>query len=264
MKILVTNDDGIHAEGIILLCQKLAKRHEVVAVAPDCERSASSSCLTIGKALCYERITTDCYAGIEAYSATGTPVDCVRVGMHGVASDADVVISGINLGCNLGTDVINSGTVGVALDACMKGFPAIAFSQLHRPEGPDMSALLDASTDLCAEIVDSIDLKQLDGYMYNINFPAVLPEKIKGIKVCPLGVMSYYEPLRKGVDDDGKECYWLSGKFVMDEQNEAQGTDVKWIMEHYITVTPLTWNLTAQEAMEETECNIGKIKLQNI
>lgn len=263
MKILVTNDDGIYAEGIILLCRQLAKRHEVVAVAPDRERSASSSCLSLGQPLRKKSVTISEYAGMEAYSVTGTPVDCVKMGLHHIAPDADLVISGINMGSNLGMDITYSGTVGAALDACMEGLPAIAFSQFHRMGGPDMPALLETAAALSAEIVDSIDTKQLDGYIYNFNFPSVPREQIRGVKVCPQGIMSYDEPLRRETDHYGREHYWLSGRPVPNEHNEAHGTDVKWIMEDYITLTPLQWNLTARDAMEPAKCNIEKIKLQN-
>ncbi|MGI6152827.1 MAG: 5'/3'-nucleotidase SurE [Christensenellaceae bacterium] len=261
MKILMTNDDGIHGIGLILLARALSKKHEVVVAAPDRERSASSCGLTLHTPIHYQKAELADYEGIEAYSITGMPADCAKFALSMLVPDAELVVSGINIGGNLGTDINYSGTVGAALEACMAGYAAIAFSQhLKWPtEQQEIRKMLADSAEVAAEMVDDLDSSVLQGYIYNVNFPPVKREEVRGIKACQQGKLRYEGGYRMESDSFGRTHYWMAGKPVRQEYNETYQTDIKWIDEGYITISPLTWNLTAQSAMQDAECNISKI-----
>lgn len=264
MKILITNDDGIYSEGIIMVAQQLAQKHEVTVVAPDRERSAVSSALTMDLPLRKKKVSIKDYDGIDAYAITGTPVDCVKMALKHITGEVDLVVSGINRGGNLGTDIVYSGTVAAAIDACMAGIPAIAVSQkFNHKASADIKDLFACSSSLFATMIEQMDLSLLCNYIYNINFPSMRKEDIKGIKVCSQGVATYSEDYRKEVDPFGREHFWLCGDLLHNEHNDRNQTDIKWIAEGYITLTPLTWNTTMHGAMSDTKCNIGKIKLHN-
>jgi len=240
MKILLTNDDGYFAKGIQYLKGFLQGRgHEVYIVAPKHEKSAASSSLTIRGTLKKEKIERDTHA------VDGTPVDSVKLGLAtwDKGEYPDLVISGINLGTNLGTDTLYSGTVGAALDAAVMGFRALALSTnrefIDKGAGDDFDKYLEKAIDLAMS--DYIPKHT----MLNVNIPR---SDIKGVKFIETGMVIYrgdYEPCK-----DEKNAYCLNGARD-DKYNLTNEVDDRYFYENFMTVTPLTYNLTDYETLRK-------------
>lgn len=240
MKILLTNDDGYFAKGIQYLKEFLSnKGHEVYIVAPKHERSAASSSLTIRGTLKKEQIENDTHA------VDGTPVDSVKLGLAtwDRGEYPDLVISGINLGTNLGTDTLYSGTVGAALDAAIMGFKSLALStnREFKDEG--------AGDDFNKYLEKAIDLAMSDHIpkhtMLNVNIPR---SDIKGVKFIQTGMVIYrgdYELCERQENE-----YCLNGQRD-DKFNLTNEVDDRYFYENYMTVTPLTYNLTDYETLKK-------------
>lgn len=240
MKILLTNDDGYLAKGIQYLYDFLKGRgHEVYIVAPKTEKSAASSSLTIRGTLKREKIDENTYA------VEGTPVDSIKLGLAtwDRGDYPDLVISGINMGTNLGTDTLYSGTVGAALDAAVMGFRSMALSTNREfmVEGP--------GTDFEEYLQKAIDLAMREDIpkhtMLNVNIPR---SGIKGIKFVPTGMVIYrgdYEPLQ-----DSEHEYSLTGARD-DKFNLSNEVDDRYFYENYMTVTPLSYNMTNFEILDK-------------
>lgn len=264
MNILITNDDGIHAMGIIALAQRLKIEHKVFVVAPEVERSGSSHSLTLSQPLVVKRVEYSEYDGIEAFSVGGTPADCVILGSRNLVEEKiDLVLSGINLGSNVGTNIAYSGTVNAALEGLICGYPSIALSQTveHQASPAKFPAYFKTAADLTAKIIRELEVTSLKTHILNINFPAQDSNDIKGIKACEQGVNVYDTAYRKDMDPFGREIYWLLVEKNNETYNEENRTDVKWVREGYITVTPLTWNNSYDLAMKDVKCKIENLKL---
>jgi 5'-nucleotidase len=216
--ILVTNDDGIVAPGIRTLIEVMKELGDVVVVAPDSPQSAMGHAITINNTLKLEKVTLDKDLSQE-YSCSGTPVDCVKIAVNEILNrKPDLCVSGINHGSNSSINVIYSGTMSAAVEAGIEGIPAIGFS------------LLDYSWDANFEPIKSY-VKQIaqgvlekglpEGVILNVNFPKLSKEDIKGIKICRQAKAMWQEEFDKRTNPQGKEYYWLTGKFV----NQDKGTD---------------------------------------
>ena len=235
MNILVTNDDGIMAEGIHTLAKELQKKHDVTIIAPDSEKSAQSQAVTIGSALVVKEVQLE---GIEniSYSISGTPADCVRVGFDKILEkDIDMVISGTNRGLNAGMDVLYSGTVSAAIEANIYGKPSVAVSA----EVVDGEAKFDFAAKYASEVLEKIkDQHRYTKLLLNVNMPFY--EEIKGIKVCKIGdvVLDYYTT---GELENGDKTLHVAGR---NEIEFTEGTDRYYLSNGYITVTPLHYDLT--------------------
>ncbi len=240
MKILLTNDDGYFARGIQYLKDFLTEQgHEVYIVAPKHEKSAASSSLTIRGTLKKEKINHNTHA------VEGTPVDSIKLGLATWDKEEypDLVISGINLGTNLGTDTLYSGTVGAALDAAVMGFRSMALSTnrefINDGPGSDFDEYLQKALDLA---MSSHIPKHT---MLNVNIPRV---GIKGIKFIQTGMVIYrgdYKPCGDNTDE-----YCLNGERD-DKFNLSNEVDDRYFYENYMTVTPLTYNLTDYETLKK-------------
>lgn len=190
MRILLTNDDGIMAEGIYTLAKELEKKHEVIIIAPDSERSAQSQAITLGSALIIKEVQINDLKNIS-YSVSGTPADCVRVGLDQLLEqDIDMVISGTNRGLNAGMDILYSGTVSAAIEANIYKKPSIAVSAEVKNGR--------CRFDLAGKYVSSVLDKTKDQHKYstillNLNIP-YLKEEPRGIRVCRIGdtILDYY------------------------------------------------------------------------
>lgn len=262
MRILITNDDGVYAPGIIALANAFSEKHAVTVVAPDQERSACSRSMTIDKPLNMKRVEISEYRNCEVYRTTGTPTDCVKLGTYEIMKhDVDLVLSGINLGSNLGTDIAYSGTVNAAMEGCMLGYPSIALSQKLTGASPDTHELYRKTASCALEMIEQLELGILRDYIYNINFPACIEEKIAGIKPCPHGLCNYGDDYEKRTDPFGRTYYWPSGRMMECAYNTENETDIYWIERGFITVTPLTWNMTACDRIGDTKCRMDKLKL---
>lgn len=252
MKILVSNDDGINAEGIRILAQELSKIAEVSVVAPLSEKSGTSHCLTTTIPL---RAKPKVLPGItqKAWSVDGTPADCVKLALDVLLADdkPDIVISGINHGPNLGTDMIYSGTVAAALEGYLNGYPAIAVSAAgirHNDGNGNYQAAAELVSKLCLQM-------QTDNYQprmfLNVNVPGKEPADIKGVKYTYMGWRWYTEPFGKRTDPRGQEYYWLQGKF--DDSKCGEGSDVEACNNGYATITPLQSDWTNHSLLRELQ-----------
>ncbi len=246
MYILITNDDGYQSPGLAALRRALAPLGEVAVVAPDRNWSAAGHYRKLFDPLrAWEGTLID---GSPAMISDGTPADCVALSIMGLLpKKPDLVVSGINLGANLGSDLLYSGTVAAAMEGIIFGLPAIAVSQHngHRPP-QDFRAAESAVT----RIVQQVCQRQIPaGVLLNINIPDLPPEQVRGIQVSRLGQRTYRDELVVRHDPRGRPYYWIGGTEVEDVQEE--GTDVSAIANGYVSVTPVHMDLTSHKWLDE-------------
>ncbi len=258
--ILITNDDGIHAEGIQTLCQVIAEEHPDIRlsiVAPDRERSAIGHAITMHKPLRVEVIKLAINNELQGYSVNGTPSDCVKLAVEAILdTKPDLVISGINRGSNLGTDVLYSGTVSAAVEGLILGIPSVAVSltgsgenKAFRYAGQMISKMIPRF------LAGSIEA----GTLVNVNVP-VKVDQIKGIRVTCLGTRRYQNAFEKRTDPRGMHYYWMAGDLV-DDDFEEDNCDTRAVREGYISVTPIHFQLTNKEAIPVLEKIIQQLQL---
>ncbi|MEO0458534.1 MAG: 5'/3'-nucleotidase SurE [Cyanobacteria bacterium P01_A01_bin.114] len=267
MKILVSNDDGIFAMGIRALANALAKAgHGVIVVCPDRERSATGHGLTLHKPIRVEAVTTVFEPTVQAWACSGTPADCVKLALDAILDNPpDLVLSGINHGANLGTDVLYSGTVSAAMEGVLEGVSSIALS-LANASFQDFQPAATAACNLVRQLGrQPIQLPVL----LNVNIPPVSASDIKGTCVARLGMRRYFDLFDKRVDPRGKTYYWLAGEVLEDSDLEPPifpnsgdsqaaihplrdqfPTDVQAIKDNFITLTPLQYDLTAYGGLD--------------
>lgn len=239
MKILISNDDGIHAPGIKALARAMTELGEVYVAAPERNQSATGHAVTMHVPLRCKEVP-DFGQGIQAWWINGTPADCVKLSVENLMEERpDLVVSGINMGENLGTDVIYSGTVSAAVEGAIFGIPAISFS--YEDHGAvDMSLPAQLAREVCVQLLKFGIPKN---HIYNVNIPAVTcREEIKGIKICKLGVKIYKNNFEERTDPKGGIYYWLGGELV--QQPEDVETDIYAQKNKYISVTPIDIDLT--------------------
>jgi 5'-nucleotidase len=247
MKLLVSNDDGISALGIRTLANTLAAAgHQVTVVCPDRERSATGHGLTLHQPIRADRVEAAFDPAVKAWSCSGTPSDCVKLALWALCdSPPDFVMSGINHGANLGTDVLYSGTVSAAMEGVLEGIPSIAFS-LTSFQYRNFQPAADYACSLVAQLVDH-PLPSLT--LLNVNVPPVTAPEILGAKLTRQGIRRYTDVFEKRTDPRGRTYYWLAGEVLEEipdpEVDNTIPTDVDAIRQNYITVTPLHYNLTS-------------------
>ncbi|HEY8805810.1 MAG TPA: 5'/3'-nucleotidase SurE [Clostridium sp.] len=238
MRLLLTNDDGISAKGIYALAKELEKDHEVIIVAPDKERSACGHSITLTRPLIVKEIKIEGLKS-KAFSVDGTPADCVKIGINKlIDGKIDMVISGINKGFNLGTDVLYSGTVSAAIEACIYKIPAMAVSM-------EIKGNIE-TYDMAVKYASEILLKAKDNniksnIVLNINVPLLNENEIKGIKVCKIGSRLYNNSYIESTGENNETQYEIKG-IVKDIHEED--SDTIYFKEGYVTVTPLHYDLT--------------------
>lgn len=237
--ILVTNDDGISAPGIRNLVEAVRGLGKVVVVAPDKPQSGMGHAITIGNPL---RLTPmhHIFDGVEAWSCSGTPVDCVKLAVDKVLRrKPDLCLSGINHGANHSINVIYSGTMSAAVEAAIESIPSIGFSLLDYSAEADFTA----ARKYVRIIVDQVLTHPMDKHLIlNVNFPAVPPDLIKGIRVARQAYAKYEEDFVERNDPNSRKYYWLTGKFV--NFDRGRDTDV-WALEHnYVSVVPVQFDMT--------------------
>ena len=253
MRLLLTNDDGINSPGILKLAEKLCTEHEVYIIAPDRERSAAGHSLTLHKPLRVDEVDVGLKVA-KAWETTGTPGDCVKIGISSILENSmkpDLIISGINLGPNLGADILYSGTVSAALEGSVLGFPSIALS-LYGNTKFDPSGFIYPAEFMLKFMNNISKIRFPKKTILNINFPAVAPEEITGIQITKLGTRMYTDGYEKRVDPRGKTYYWLAGELISSE-DEEEGTDIMAIKNNKITITPVTFEITHKSIMPELE-----------
>lgn len=248
MKLLISNDDGIYSIGVRALANQLAAAgHEVSVVCPDRERSATGHGLTLHQPIRAEIINSVFHPSVKAWACSGTPADCVKLALWALLdSKPDFVLSGINHGSNLGTDVLYSGTVSAAMEGVVEGIPGIAFSLTSFSSQNFGPAAAFAQT-----LVAQLEKHPLpDVLLLNVNVPAVSSEEIAGVAITRQGIRRYVDVFEKRVDPRGKTYYWLAGELLEEVEepsdfSEYAITDVQAIRDNYITITPLQYNLTS-------------------
>ena len=246
MKILISNDDGYQAEGIQTLTRYLSKDHKVVVVAPNENKSASSSSLTLNRALKPIKIEDN------IYSIDATPSDCVHLALCGFLKDKiDLVVTGINFGPNLGDDVVYSGTVAGAIEGRFLGLPSIAIS-LASWKGDHF----ETAGKVAQQVVNAIHTSQLShDTVLNVNVPDVDFDEIKGFQTTRLGKRHMSEQSIQ--DKDDASLYWIgeNGK----EADNGVGTDFHAISNNYVSVTPLQIDLTKYNEIDTVSMWLDQI-----
>ena len=244
MNILITNDDGIRADGIIELAKEISKYHNVYVVAPDTQRSATGHAITIHNPIMVNEEFID--DKIKAFSISGTPADCVKIGIESLFRDISInlVLSGINNGPNLGTDVIYSGTVSAAIEGFIQNKPSVAFSlnEFNMPKEEYAKASKYASK-IVNNLEDKLDI--LDDGILNINIPI---GEIKGTKITILGDMKYENALEERINPYGKRYFWIGGKVKNLEQHED--SDIAVVQDGYISITPVNIDMTNSKKID--------------
>ena len=251
MHLLLSNDDGYQAPGLISLADSLQKIANITVVAPHLDRSAASNSLTLQTPL----RATEIKAGW--YKVDGTPTDCVHLGITGLLqNEPDMVVAGINSGPNLGDDVIYSGTVAAAMEGRYLGSPAVAVSiNSFQPQYYDTAAIV--IRNLVSKIIDKPLPKDI---ILNVNVPDIPIADIRGVQTTRLGNRHKAEPAIPDQDPRGKPIYWVGA--AGPEQDAGPGTDFHAISEDYVSVTPLHVDLTQYSAMDSVntwlqECEIS-------
>jgi len=237
MRILLSNDDGVHAQGIKVLFEHLADEFNVTLVAPDRNCSGASNSLTLVNPL--RTFTLD--NGFIAVN--GTPADSVHMGISQImSSPPDLVISGINHGANLGDDTLYSGTVAAAIEGRHMGMPAIAVSLVGNKH-------FDTAATVTVKLISRLkDFPLAKDQILNVNVPDVPQEQLKGIKVTRLGSRHQAEAMKKQQDSWGRDIYWY-GK-LGPEKDAEEGTDFHAIANNFASITPLTVDMTAYKSIE--------------
>ncbi len=242
LNILISNDDGVFAKGIQALAAEAAGRgHRVTVVCPDQERSATGHGLTLQTPIRAERADELFAAGVTAWACSGTPSDCVKLALFSLLEQPpDLVLSGINHGPNLGTDVLYSGTVSAAMEGAIEGFPALAVSSadFHWRQ-------FDAAAVLALDVTETmLNRHWPPGLLLNLNVPARPAADIGPLRWCRTAVRRYVDQFDRRQDPRGRTYYWLAGEVVDDSEAALPSpaewpTDVNWIAEGGASLTPL-------------------------
>jgi len=253
MKLLISNDDGIFSLGIRSLANTLAEAgHAVSVVCPDRERSATGHGLTLHQPIRADIVESVFHPAIKAWACSGTPSDCVKLALWALLDEKpDLVLSGINHGANLGTDVLYSGTVSAAMEGVIEGIPGVAFS-LTSFSSQDFVPAANFARSLVAKL-EKNPLPPL--MLLNVNVPAVEAEAIAGVAITRQGIRRYIDVFEKRIDPRGKTYYWLAGELLEEVEDSSDfakmiPTDVQANRQNYITITPLQYNLTASKGLE--------------
>ncbi len=242
-RILVTNDDGIYAPGIAALIQVAKEFGEAIVVAPDSPQSGMGHAISVGRPL---RINKEMIpADVEAYSVSGTPADCVKLATGVLMEeDPDLIVSGINHGYNSSVSCIYSGTLSAAREGAIQGIPSVGFSLGNFQHSADMSA---AKYAVRAVIKRVIEQELRPGQLLNVNIPYLPIDEMKGIKVVRQAIGRWQEEFDERVDPYGRKYYWLTGNFTL--QDEGTDTDIHVLNDGYVSVTPMTHDLTQYQEL---------------
>lgn len=240
MKILVSNDDGYMARGIVTLAEALAEIAEVILMAPDRNHSGASNSLTLHSPLRVRQVEEN------RYFVNGTPSDCVHLALSGyLPDDPDIVVSGVNHGANLGDDVIYSGTVAAAMEGRFLGLPAIAVSLVGQ-----QGKHFDTAARVACDLVKRLQSDPLPGdIILNVNVPDLPFDELAGVEVTRLGFRHRSEPLIEEKDPRGRTIYWIGP--AGPGQDAGPGTDFEAVERGAVAVTPLKVDLTRHESLPQ-------------
>ena len=244
MKILLTNDDGIHAPGLFALYQALKSDYETYVVAPESEMSAVGHAISLTSPLRVQEVHKG--GSFFGFAVTGTPADCVKIAVQELLQNLpDVILSGINLGPNVGVNVLYSGTVSAATEGAFLGVRSAALS-LNTRQNPDFRFAAEFSKKIIRLMIES-GLSRSTAL--NVNIPAVPPEEIMGVCFARQGTSKLEERFERRNDPRGNVYYWLaSEKFVEDGNPDTDSIALK---ENKITITPIHYDLTCEKGLEK-------------
>jgi len=248
MHILVTNDDGVQAPGLLALAQAMRKLDCTVTVfAPDRNWSASGHVKTLERPLrVHETMLAD---GTTAFTSDGAPSDCVALPLLGFVDKVDLVVSGINPFSNIGHDVTYSGTVTAAMEAVITGVPGIAFSLASQDKPANTPTDYAPAAHIAGVVTERVIKEGLPtGVVLNVNIPYLSVDAIKGYSITRQGLRVYRDALDRRVDPRGRPYYWIGGELPTGVNEE--GTDVGALAAGYVSITPLQLDLTNYKAMD--------------
>lgn len=238
-RVLITNDDGIDAPGLAALQQQAATLGEVWVVAPHLEASATSHAVSLTRPLWVEAV------GERRFTVSGTPTDCVFVALGQVMpAPPDLLISGINRGGNLAVDVTYSGTVGAAMEGAIRGVPSMAISR-NSYEAGDYGPAVEVALHLGIQLLRHGLPREV---CLNVNVPPLPADRIRGVRAVPLGHRRYSGDVEERTSPHGAAYSWISG--TVSEDGGPPGTDVAETRDDFVTVTPLTVDWTARQALQ--------------
>ncbi len=249
--ILITNDDGYFAPGIMKLTEIMREIGDVTVVAPEDPMSGSGHAITVRTPLRLRKIGEE--KGLERWSCNGTPVDCVKLGEQIVLKKKpDLVVSGINHGSNAAVNIVYSGTMAAVLESSISGNPSIGFSLCDYDHSADFSHV--------DQYVKKIALQVLEHGLpsrtcLNVNIPAMNGKPINGIKLCQQADARWVEEYDERKDPANRDYYWLKGRFELLDRREE--TDEQALMQNYVSVVPVHHDFTARHAFE----HLGKYDL---
>ena len=240
MNILVTNDDGIQSEGLILLADALESMGNVFVAAPDRERSAAGHSLSLHHPLRVDEVSKN------RFSIDGTPTDCVNLAVNGLLDvRPDIVVSGVNKGANMGDDITYSGTVSAAMEGTLLGIPSIAMSLTTKSD-----FIFETAVDVALKVARRVIEKGLPkDTLLNVNVPNITMDEVKGWKITRQGKRIYGDAVVEKVDPRGRKYFWIGGDSLGFEHIED--SDFQAVSENYISLTPLHLDLTNYSSMEE-------------
>jgi len=239
--ILISNDDGILAPGILNLVEVASELGDISIVAPDSAQSGMGHAITIGRPLRVYK--EELPGGLTGYAINGTPADCVKLAT-GVLLDRapDLILSGINHGANTSVSTIYSGTLSAAREGAIQEIPSIGFSLCNFQHEADMST---AKAVARVIIKEALEQKMPAGQCLNVNIPDLPLDKLKGIKVTRQAEGRWTEGFDERVDPFGRKYYWMTGEFVLTDKNN--GTDIHAIEDGYVSVTPINRDMTRHQ-----------------
>jgi len=245
--ILITNDDGVTAPGIMNLVEAVKDLGKVVVVAPDKPQSGMGHAITIGQPLRLHKANV--FGDIEAYSCTGTPVDCVKLAVDKVLHrKPDLCLSGINHGANHSINVIYSGTMSAAVEAAIESIPSAGFSLLDYSIEADFTG----ARKYVRMVVEKMLATKMDKHtVLNVNIPALPAEALKGFKLCRQAYAKYEEDFMERQDPHGRKYYWLTGEFV--NFDKGKDTDVWALANGYVSVVPVQFDMTHYDQKSKLE-----------
>ncbi len=248
MHILVTNDDGVQAPGLLALAQEMRKLGKVTVFAPDKNWSASGHVKTMDRPLRVRETTLA--DGSSAYTSDGAPSDCVALPLLGLIHEKiDIVVSGINPNANLGHDVTYSGTVTAAMEAVIDGLPGIAVS-LDSPENNKSKLDYSAAASVARQVTRRVLKKGLpEGVVLNVNVPYLPKDELKGFMITRQGLRLYRDELDRRLDPRGRPYYWIGGEAPTGV--DEPGTDFGALRAGYVSITPLQLDLTHHKMVDE-------------
>lgn len=245
MRILLTNDDGIQAEGIQVLAAHLAKTHQVYVVAPERERSASGHGITMHKPLRVTEVKMKYYDG-TGMAVSGTPADCVKLAVDAlITGPPDVIVSGINCGANVGSDILYSGTVSAAIEGMLSGYKSIALSLDTGNDTPNFEGTARFALKL-TEMLFCNDFPP--DALLNVNVPDIHWNEIKGVMITKLGNRKYVDTIERREDPRGRPYFWLSGH--INDRGSDSDCDNTALKNKFISITPVQFDLTNEAIME--------------